>query len=504
MIHKHWIEQIAEKIIENKKEPFVIGSGVTVSGPLHWGTLCEVLYPEKIKETLVKRGFKAKHNFIADVLDAFDKIPIAMIKYEKELKEHLGKPLINVPDPTGTSKSLGEYFLNEYLEIFEKFDIYPNVIKVDSLYKDGKYDIYAVNFMNKRDKVKEIIEKSSGKTEKKDWYPIMPICKNCGKIATTRVKEWNNGRYNYVCDKVIDYTKGCGYEGEDEIKNHNYKLVWRLDWPTRLHFLKTSCEGGSVDHFTKGGSRDTLEAIFREFFNEEPPIGFKFGFILAEGKKYSKSKGTGISIKELLTILPPSVIEYILLKYDIEENKDIVPTKETLIRMIEDFESAERVLKLNNNKVDQLERAERKKVIAFLLSGSKKWNAEFRDILMLHAIYQDWDKVGILLNDKEGIAYLKPYLEEWKKRDLIPNEYNFVYSPKKAEGKIKEFFFNLREDMDAKAIHNFVFNFARENSFEPKEFFRLLYLTLIGKESGPPLGKFIYAIGINRVKKDVL
>ncbi len=69
---------------------------------------------------------------------------------------------------------------------------------------------------------------------------------------------------------------------------------------------------------------------------------------------------------------------------------------------------------------------------------------------------------------------------------------------------MKELFSSLAENMDADAIQNAVFNFAKENGIAPAEFFKQIYLTLIGKERGPRLGKFIFALGVAKVKKDVL
>ena len=43
--HMHWSEWLAERVISEKKEPFVITSGITTSGPAHLGTLCEFLFP---------------------------------------------------------------------------------------------------------------------------------------------------------------------------------------------------------------------------------------------------------------------------------------------------------------------------------------------------------------------------------------------------------------------------------------------------------------------------
>lgn len=499
-MNKHWAEQIADELIKKRKPPFVIGSGGTPSGPAHLGTLCELLYPSKVRDVLIKKGQKTDVYFVADILDAFDSIPLVMQKYEKELTPYLGKPLAHVPDPTGKSRSFGEHFLDEIKEIMKKFQIKSNIIRSDELYASGKVDKYAKLFLRHKQQVKTIIENTSKKQEKEDWNPIIPICEQCGKIATTKVISYTEDEYVYECTRDTGYTKGCGFKGKNLIQDHKYKLVWRIHWAMWQDLLNTSYEGAGVDHFTKGGSRDTLNVIFKEIFKKEPSIGYKFGFIFIHGKKYSKSKGLGMSLSELMQILPPEIITFILIRPDLEENKNIVPTKENLIRMIEEYEQSQQ---FSEKELEKLHKAERKRAFAYLLAGKRHWKASFKDILIYYSIYSDWNKVGEMLNDKQGVSYLKPYIEEWVKKDLIPEELNFKYSPKKAQGKLKEFFSSLDENLNESAIHNKIFEFAENTKILPKELFKQIYFALIGKEKGPRLGKLIFALGIRKIKKDV-
>ncbi len=501
MENAHWAERLAKEIIANKKPPFVIGSGITTSGPAHLGTLCEFLYPSKVRDVLTQKGYETKFYFIADILDAFDSIPAIMQQYEKQLIPYLGKPLAFVPDLTGQFKSFGDYFLEEVKEIMKKFEIACEFIRMNDFYASGKPDKYAKFFLENELQAREIIERSSWRVEKKDWSVIMPICSQCGKIATTRVLSHDSENYEYLCDKNVGYTKGCGFTGKNSIYNHRYKITWRLDWPMRQDLLGVSCEGAGIDHFIKGGSRDTLEAVFKEMFKKEPSIGYTFGFILFNGKKYSKSKGVGMNITDLIALLPTEVITFILTRPDLEENKDIRLTRENMLKLVEEYEQSQRFAEKN---FEILDKAERKRALAYLLSGKRHWKVLFRDVLIYYSVYLDWEKTSNVLGDKEGIFYLKSYVEEWIKKDFIPDEFNFKYIPKKAEGIVKEFFTSLPENADALSIHNAVFSFAKEKEIAPSEFFKQIYFTLIRKENGPRLGKLIYVLGIDKIKKDIL
>ena len=500
--HRHWSEQLADQVIAEKKEPYVVTSGMTTSGPAHFGTVCEFLFPFVIRKMLEARGKRVEFYLVGDILDAFDKIPLPMEKYSETLKPHFGKPLCDVPDPTGKTTSFGDYFLEEVKELMKKLGVTCNVLRANDMYREGKFDEWAGFYLKNEEKAKGILERTSGRQLPKDFSVIMPICGKCGKIATTRVTKHDGENYEYTCDKDVKYTKGCGYSGKNKIGDHRYKILWRLHWPAWKQIFGTSIEGAGVDHHTKGGSEDTCKVITLELMKKDYHIPYRYGFILLEGKKYSKSKGLGLGVTELLALIPPEILKYLLLRPDLEENIDINPTPENLLKAYEEFQQAAELAK---GDIEALNRSERKKAIAFTLSTDKQhWTAPFLDVLLYYQIYQNWDDTGKILKDSEGVLYLKSYVEEWVRRQFMPEDYNFRYSPKKAEGKIKEFVQTLTLDMDALAIHNSVFEFAKANGIEPKEMFKLLYLTLIGKERGPRIGKLIYALGVDKVKKDAL
>ncbi len=505
--HTHWAQQLANKIIEEKQEPYIISAGITTSGPAHLGTLCEFLFPSAIHQELISRNKNSKFYFFADIYDAFDSIPIVMQKYSNELKPHLGKPLYSVPDPTNTSNSFGDYFLDEVKDLMQQFNISAEIVRMNEVYKKGFFDKYIKLYIEKIDLVKKaILESSINKKElSKDWAPFMPICQKCGKIATTRVLNFNTQEYEYICDKDVGYTKGCGYVGKDSFSNHNYKLIWRLHWPAWLDYFKTSCEGAGVDHHTRGGSWSTVLKIFKYIFQKPAPIGYKYGFILFKGKKYSKSKGIGMGVSDLIQLLPPEIIKFILLKYDLNENIDIDPKNTNLLRMFDKYNEAKQ--NINKNPED-LSKAQLKDTIAFKYSKPKvDWKSNFLDIVLYYQIYQDFEKVGELLNDKQGVNYLSKYVLNWIKRKYLPEQYMFSYSPNlnltSNKQLVLEFFNNLSNNMSDIDIHNYFFEFAKKHNLEPKQIFREIYLTILSKEKGPRLGKLIKIIGVETIKNDL-
>lgn len=503
---KHWSEIIAGRVVEEKAEPYIVTSGMTTSGPTHLGTVCEFLYPSAIVDELRLMGKEAEFYFIADIFDAFDSVPAALARYETALAPHLGKPLSEVPDPMGCCPSFGEHFLNESIGVMRRLGINPKIFKASDLYKKGEWDNYAHMYLKREDDARRAVAESSLKKveEMGDWSPIMPICENCGRIATTRVTAHGEDWYDYLCDRDVKYTKGCGHKGRNRISDHRYKITWRLHWPTWQDYFKTSCEGAGMDHHTRGGSWDTVLAVFKEIFRKAPPIGYKFGFVLLKGRKYSKSKGIGMGVADLLELMPPELVKYALLKPDLQENKDIDPTGAKLMALYEEFQSIARIAEEKAEK-----RAEHKKQIAFRLAtgGKISWRAPFADVLMYYQLYRDWKRVAEAAGDEGGVAYLRPFIEKWVERNFAPEEYSFSFQPAKNTenpAAVKAFAERLAKGMRAVEIHNLVFQVAKERALQPAEFFRLLYKALINKERGPKMGKLIEAIGAGVVKEALL
>lgn len=501
---EHWVTATVKKIVAMRKPPYIIGSGITTSGPVHLGTACEFLYPHAIY-TMLSREYETKFYFISDIMDPLDSIPEPLAQFKQVLEPELGKPLCTTIDPYGCHPSYGDHFVDQARSLMERFDVAPTILKQNELYAQGKYDEFAKIFIRNLSLVRDIVFETSQRTpteeEKTIWSPILPICTSCGKIATTVVTKQNEGSYSYSCTRDVGWAKGCGHEGSNKISEHKYKLIWRLDWPARQNFLNITIELSGADHFVAGGSWFTAVAIHRKIFRREPPIGFKYGLLLFRGKKLSKSKGFGVDVETLLQLVPAEVVKYYLYRRDAQESKEFDPTGYNLLKIYEDFERASML------DPKTARRADRKEAIAFQLSTKKKnWKAKFLDVLLYYQIWKNWSKVGELLKDEEGTKYLAPFIRHWIGMGYAPEEYTFKFAPKTPPNlPIVQAFANaLDPKMEDVDVHNLVFRVAKEQGLSPQELFKNLYIALLGKDSGPRMGKLIKAIGINKVKNTLL
>src|SRR3954471_4640297 len=103
-----WLNKIADDLVGRHPDgEIVVSSGVSPSGTYHLGTLREVLTAEAVAWELRRRGRQARHLHIVDDLDVFRKVPVNV---PPEFKEHLGKPLADVPAPDGSAESYADYY----------------------------------------------------------------------------------------------------------------------------------------------------------------------------------------------------------------------------------------------------------------------------------------------------------------------------------------------------------------------------------------------------------
>jgi lysyl-tRNA synthetase class 1 len=210
-----------------------------------------------------------------------------------------------------------------------------------------------------------------------------------------------------------------------------------------------------------------------------------------------------MGVLELAELLPPEIIKYLLLRPDIDENIDIDPTPQNLLRAVDDFSSAAELgEKLNTPGSTELTRADRKRALAASLSTEKlMWKKPFSDYLLRYQIYGDMKKTGEALGDTGGARYLEKYVKAWVAKGFAPEDYQFTFSPvPPTSGAAKQFFLSLAPTMSSDDIHNLVFETAKKNGVQPAQLFKEIYLSLIKKERGPRLGKLVEALGVSRVK----
>jgi lysyl-tRNA synthetase class 1 len=491
-----WLNTIVDEVLErHPKGEIVVSSGVSPSGKYHLGTLREVLTAEIIAVELRRRGREARHLHIVDDLDSLRKIPANV---PASFEQYLGKPLCDVPAPDGGEHSYADFFLADLLEAAEKMHLTMEVVRSHEKYRAGAFAPAIERALEHVDDIRDVLESIAGRQLDDQWSPIQVL---------------ENGYLKNRRFVSIDTTaKTVTYAKEDETHTLSYahgevKLNWRIDWPARWWLYGVQVEPFGRDHGTKGGSYDTGSAIIRKVYDAEPPLPVPYDFInrTGETKKMSKSAGNVITAAELLHMLPPEIVWFLLLRYA-PDKLIFFDEGDTLIRLFDEF--AALLAKPEKTPYEQ-------QLIALCMHSVEQPTVSNVPFSHLVASYQaalkDADKTLAVIRrteyaqtaskDADIITRELQFIDEWLKR-RAPEDVKFEllqdFDPTQFTEPEKTFLMKLGdkvatapEDADGAWFHNAIYELKDELGLAPKEMFTTLYRALIGKDSGPRAGWFL-------------
>ncbi len=491
----HWADKIAEDLLKIS-DRHRIATGITPSGHIHLGNLREMLTADAVRRAIEDRGGKAKIVYIADTFDPLRRrYPFLPEEYEK----YVGMPLSEIPCPCKGHESYAEHFLEPFLESLDILGIDVEVKRADKMYKAGEYEEAIKIALANRDKIANILEEVTGKKCDEKWSPFMPICENCGRINSTVVLDFDDKGVHYVCE--------CGHEGYSDYRSG--KLGWRVDWPARWGILKITCEPMGKDHAAAGGSYDTGKRIAREVFGVEPPYPIVYEWIHLKGVGPMKgSKGIVVPVREMVDILPPEAVRYIIIRTRPERHIDFDPA--SLLDLIDEFEEA-------------LAKGDRSAELS-LIRKIKHVEVPFRHLVVVGQI-AEWnlDKVLEILKrtrynvSEEQLPELirkLEYAKRWLEK-FAPEKMKFeILSLEEVKEKVefsdeeikflKEFASKLKDDMRAEELHDLVYETAKSLGIKPAKAFRAIYKAILGKNYGPRAGYFMESLGANWVRERLL
>ncbi len=308
----HWSEEIARKIIEQKpdKEEYVCATGISPSGSIHIGNFRDIATSYFVVLALRKLGKKARLMHSWDELDRLRKIPVNVANVNPDMEKYIGYPYVDVPDPftSDSESSYAQHFEQEFMQSIQKFGIEIDYRYQAAMYRSGKYTAYIKQALKERHKIFDILDsfrtQEAKPGERENYYPVSIYCSKCGK-DTTKIISFREE------DMTAEYECTCGHKDHFDFNtNYNCKLAWKIDWPMRWLYEDVDFEPGGKDHAAPGGSYDTSSVISREIFHHEPPVFQAYEFIGLRGAtgKMSGSTGLNLTPETLLKIYQPEVI----------------------------------------------------------------------------------------------------------------------------------------------------------------------------------------------------
>jgi lysyl-tRNA synthetase class 1 len=489
----HWADVIAENVLA-KGRKHTVASGITPSGAIHIGNMREVVTADAVYRALADKGADARLIYIADTYDPLRKVYPFL---SKDYEAHIGKPLSEIPCPCGGHKSYSEHFLLPFLEALHTLGIKPLVCRADELYKEGKYLDAIKKALINRDALAQILSKVSGRELEPDWNPFSPICNECSRLSTTKVTGFD------LDNETIDYVCKCSSPGTVSMKGGG-KLTWRVDWPARWHIFGITVEPFGKDHATAGGSYDTGKRISREIYNYEPPYPIVYEWIMLKGKgAMHSSTGLAISINDMLQIVPPEVLRYLIIRQKPEKHIEFDPGL-ALLNLIDEYDRVGgdmRVYLLSQTEgmkpskipfrhmVTAVQIAE-ERGFDYLLTVLKRTSYDTSDVA---AIRQRAN------NARNWLEEYAPLFVKFKVQEMLPPQVkSFTKGQKLALAILAD---ELEKGMTGQEIHDNMYKVAEQAGIDGKKVFETVYLALLGLKSGPRAGHFLASLDRDFVVK---
>ncbi|NPV63772.1 MAG: lysine--tRNA ligase [Methanotrichaceae archaeon] len=489
----HWADVIAQKLEDSG--PHTIATGITPSGPVHIGNMREVMSAEAVYRALQDRGVKARPIYIADT---FDRLRRLYPFLPESFKEHVGKPLSEIPCPTGCCGSYADHFLAPFLRSMERLGIKPEIYRADVLYKQGKYVGVIKTALERRDEIARILKEVSGRDVPASWSPFDPICQSCGRMGTSQVVGFD------LENETVDYQCQCGSRGSVSMRGGG-KLVWRVDWPARWSIFNVTIEPFGKDHATAGGSYDTGKRISEEIYGYPAPQPIVYEWIHLKGMgAMHSSTGIVVTIQEMLDVVPPEVLRYLIIRNKPEKHIEFDPGL-PLLNLVDEYDQRkgdERALQLSA--IGESEPFE----IPFRHMVTAVQIAQGSDDLLFKALQRSGYDISrrdeILGRSRNVQMWLERYAPKFVKfqvRETMPPAVNnLTVEERQGLGLLAE----RVDDKTAQEIHDAVYAVAQEKGLDSKKFFQAIYLTFLGDRQGPKVGWFLASMDRDFVKKRLL
>jgi lysyl-tRNA synthetase class 1 len=484
----HWADVYAGKV--NPGISHRVATGITPSGPIHIGNMREVVTGDLVYKAMRDRGLDVELIYIADDFDPLRKVYPFL---PEEYAQYIGRPLCDIPCPCGECENYAEHFLAPFLAALDEMDVHPRVIRASREYRGGAYTEEISRVIEKRDEIKEILERVSHRALPDSWSPFYPICERCKKISNAEILAFDPGAH------TVAYRCECGYTGEADYAKGEGKLVWRVDWPMRWVHFKVTVEPFGKDHAAAGGSYDTGKEIAETIFGYEAPFPVMYEWISLKGKgAMASSTGVAVTINSMLEIVPPDVLRYLIARTRPEKAIDFDPGM-GLLTLIDEYD---RVAQAGDSREYELSS----------ITGIKP-GIPFRHMVTVVQIARDDEGVleilersGYEIGTREAVLAAAHRARVWIERyapDMVKFEVQETLPAAALELGGNERYalgvlasrYSALEVWSAEHLHNAVYEVSKETNVDSKNIFTAVYISILGQKRGPRLGWFLEALG---------
>ena len=511
-----WIDKIAHEVIEREKrlgrplDVIYTESGLGASGFPHVGSMADAVRAYAVTLALRDMGYESHLIAFSDDMDGLRKVPEGI---PREMEEYLLQPVSMIPDPFGCHRSYGEHMSGMLIEALETAGIEFIHRSGTEMYRRGELAEEIDTILRNWRRIGEIIYEETGQEKYLHRLPYYPVCRGCGRIYTTVAKEYDpeKRRVRYVCEGGEvrgQFYPGCGYEGWADITKGEGKLSWKSEFAARWRRQGIRFEAYGKDI---ADSVRVNDRIAEEILGYPPPHHARYELFLDEaGKKIAKSRGNVYTPQVWYRYGSPESLILFLLKRMTSTRKIKVDTVVVMMRELDYYRNVYHGrIKLGN----PLKETRMRGLIEYVykLGEVPPVKVPYEIVLNLAVvappenaeefIKRRLERYGYTTDDEEVdrlIGYALNWVRDYGRPPMLEDTHEI---DEKMANAIRDIVENLREEMDGEEIQGLLFETARRHNIPYREFFKNLYMIILGLPRGPRLGPLIKDIGIERVRE---
>lgn len=501
----HWADVVAERLAK-RGDHHVIATGITPSGPIHVGNMREVLTADIITRACEDRGLSAEMIYIADDADPLRKVYDFL---DPEVyTPHIGRSLADIPAPEAEG-SYADHFLDPFFATLDELGIERRVVRASESYREGRYTEGSLACIEHRDRIREILDSVRATPLPETWFPYNPADANGSQHGVT-VTGFDG--------HLVHWRNAAGETGSSDVRRGEGKLPWRLDWAVRWMWNGITCEPFGKDHSAAGGSWDTGNRIV-ELLGGTAPLGLPYEWIMLKGAgAMSSSAGNTVSGRELLDIVPPEIMRFIISRnkpqkaFDFDPGAGLITTADEYERLEKRYHEELKALGRHTLESDMdrktAQRADLGRSFEFAqvdragrTAADAALNLSFGHLSLLCQVRPDDAAVieAVGLDDPRLRDRIRR-MRNWLASDFFPRESRIVLRPEAPSpedaplhGAIRTFLGEVAWTADA--IQNGLPDVARGLDLPVREAFRVTYRSLLGRDRGPRVGTLLEALG---------
>jgi lysyl-tRNA synthetase class 1 len=526
---QYWADAIAEVVAaaHPNEGAYTCAAGISPSGVVHFGNFRDVITSYAVVRALERKGKRARLIFSWDNFDRLRKVPAGV---DDSFVQHIGKPLTSVPDPLSEFSSYAERFQKPFVEAMRVLGIEIEYIDQTQMYTSGAYDDDMFSALNQRKEIADILlsfmtEKAKTDQEldearyREEFYPISVYSRFTGK-DTTKVLSYDGATsITYQC---LETQKS---DTVDLSKEHIAKLGWKVDWAMRWAHEKVCFEPGGHDHASPGGSYDAASKIAQAIYTYDAPVFAEYKFVGLQGlgAKMSGSKGNAISPKDLLGIYDPVILKWLYGRRLPSQSFTLAFDTE-IYRQYDEFDKT--AAAYFADLAEPIEKLVMEDAIGVAGDAALRDPMPLRQVVGFGQVVQ-WDvrrlKETLKASDmhysdasiESRLPRARTWLETYNPEERIallenPNRAYLEALDEESRGHVDALRTQLREEGGESVgeLERLVYAVPKKDGMDEKElkkaqraFFGHVYNLLIGRDTGPRLGTFLWAADRKKVRE---